>query len=218
MSVGVARLGGLLWVAAVSASAAPLGGLPTQGPTVSAFVLRGWALESTTQADLDGDGLADAVLVLLQDGAAERARAVVWLHAVKDGGFRLVDSNVGLLACFGCLGMKGGDAQPDIEVKGQVVSFSQSGGSRDAYGATHRFRFEKAGVRLIGHDDDDIDTLTGASTSTSRNLLTGLTVVTTQPAERDDNDQPTHAKPTTKKVRGKPAPPLLLRDVKGFGD
>lgn len=218
MSGRAARPAVLASLTALSAWAAPLAGLPATGATTQAFVPAGWAVESETKADLDGDGLGDVVLVLLQQGDAERARAVVWLHAAKAGGLALIDSNRGLLACFSCLGMKGGDAAPTIDVKGPVVSFTQRGGSRDAYASTHRFRFEKRGVRLIGHDDSSMDTLTGANTSTSRNLLTGLTVVTSQAAERDDDDRPTGATPRTKRTRGKPPPVVLLRDVKGSGD
>lgn len=194
------------------ASPVPALEVPETGASASEFAPKGWQVESSVEGELNGDARADLLVVLLQDGEVDRARALVWLHGEAKG-FRLVDVNSTLLACFECLGVKGGTAAPQISIAKRVVSISQSGGSRDAYGSTHRFRFDGKEVKLIGLDRTTMDTLTGAGTSISRNFLTGVTVAQTTPAQTDDNGKPTGQKPTKKTSKAKPAALVRLADV-----
>jgi hypothetical protein len=218
MHLPVRALVALLVMTAVASQAKPLDGVPERGAAAADFAPKGWSVESTLAADLDGAAPEDLVLVLLGPGDVDQPRALVWLHGVKGGGFVRIDSNVGLLACLNCLGVKGGSGAPDLSVAKRVLTVSSMGGSRESYSATHRFRFEKGGVRLIGVDHGSGDSLRGEWTSRSENLLTGVTVVETQPAEEDESGRPTGAKPTKKTTRSAPSAPVLLRDVKEFGD
>ncbi|MBL8933596.1 MAG: hypothetical protein JNM69_03535 [Archangium sp.] len=207
----------LLTCFAVTALAKPLEGVPTTGAAAADFAPKGWVVETSLEGDLNGDKTPDLVVVLIQQGDGDRSRALLWLHGAAKG-YTLVDSNVGLVACFSCLGMKGGDAKPELEIKKKVLVVTQWGGSRESYGAVHRFRLEKGVVRLIGVDHSELDTLTGAGTTTSANLLTGVTIVELTPAERDENDQPTNAKPKKTTTKKKPAPLPAFNTVKEYGE
>ncbi|MFO0723016.1 MAG: hypothetical protein U1E65_04465 [Myxococcota bacterium] len=167
--------------------------------------------------DLDGDAIPDAVVVLLASGDGDRARALVWLSGEKDG-FRRVATNVGLAACFGCLGMKGGDATPELEINKRVLTVTQWGGSRESYGAVHRFRLEKGAPRLIGADHSTTDTLTMEGKTRSENYLTGVTVVSEEPAAEDEEGKPTGKKPKTTKTTGKKEPLRAFEDVTEYGE
>jgi hypothetical protein len=63
------------------------------------------------RADLDGDPIEDAIVVLLEEDqtAGDRRRALLWLTGTAQG-FAIKASNVGLLACYVCLGMKSPDS------------------------------------------------------------------------------------------------------------
>ena len=113
--------------------------------------------------------------------------------------------------------MKGGDATPELEIEKKVLTVTQWGGSRETSGATHRFRLEQGAVRLIGVDHSMMDTLTGAGSTISENLLTGLTVVEKTPPQVDQNDKPTGAKPKKTTTKKKPSPLPALSAVKEYG-
>ena len=217
--MGRARLlSALSVVLAASAAAKPLDGLQTEGATAADFAPNGWKVESTLAAELDGVAPPDLVVVLLGPGDVDQPRALVWLHGRAKGGFTLIDSNVGMLACFQCLGVKGGDGAPELSVKKRVLTVSSMGGSRQSYSATHRFRFEGGLVRLIGVDHWNGDTLSGEGSTRSDNLLTGVSIVEEQPAEEDEEGKPTGRKRSKKTTRSTPKPPVALREVKEFGE
>lgn len=191
--------------------AAPLEGVPPTGATAAAFAPAGFEVESSLEGELNLDGVRDLVVVLVESAAkrdGDRSRALLWLHGVPAGGYALVASNVGLLACVGCLGINGGDAAPELTLSPKgVLAVSQSGGSRERYGTTHRFRLEQQGVTLIGLDTDEHDGLSGAGRSLSTNLLTGAQVAET-----------TDAKGRTSKVKKKVKPaPVPFAEVRGYG-
>lgn len=211
------RLSLLLTLVSVTAFAKPLEGVAASGATAADFAPKGWVVEATLEGDLNGDKTPDLVVVLIQEGEGDRSRALLWLHSAAKG-FTLVDSNVGLVACFSCLGMKGGDAKPELEIKKKVLIVTQWGGSRESYGAVHRFRLEKGVVRLIGVDHSDMDTMTGAGANASVNLLTGLTVVEQTPPQFDENGKETNAKPKKTTTKRKPTPLPAFNEVKEYGE
>ncbi|MDX2015924.1 MAG: hypothetical protein SFW67_37365 [Myxococcaceae bacterium] len=204
-------------LAAVEAASRPLDGVPQRGASAADFAPGGWSVEATLQADLDGVAPDDLVIVLLGPGSVDQSRALVWAHALEGGGFTRIDSNVGLLACMNCMGVKGGSGAPDLSVSKRVLTVTSMGGSRESYSATHRFRFEQGLVRLIGVDHWDGDSLSGEGRSRSENLLTGVTVVETQPATEDEAGKPTGLKATKKTTRAKPKPPVALHEVREYG-
>lgn len=186
--------------------------VPPSGLTATDFAPKGWTVERSVPGELNGDATPDLIVVLLQDGEVDRRRALLWLHGAKKG-LTLVARNETLLACFGCLGIKGGDGTPSIEIAKRVVSIEQEGGSREIWSNTHRFRFEGKAVSLIGVDRFTADTLTGASSKVSRNLLTGLTVVEQTPPELGEDGKPTGLKPSKKSSKSKPKPLVRFADV-----
>lgn len=195
--------------------AAALPGVPQSGERVEAFVPKGWTIESQLDGSLVTATSKDKVLVLLADeGQGDRARALVVLKGEKSG-FSLLGSNVGLLACHSCMGVKGGDGAPEMSIEKRVLVISQYGGSREYYGVTHRLRVEKEGLRVIGVDHSSGDSLTGESSSTSENLLTGAVVEeATPPMPEGGGDSP----PSKKKKSKRPVKPLpKLEDLKEYG-
>lgn len=206
------RLAPALLVLASTALAKPLDAVPASGAAAASFAPAGWMVESTLAGDLNGDATPDLVVVLIEKAPGERGRALLWLHG-KDHGYLRVDSNVGLLPCFQCMGVKGGDGAPTLAIAKGVLVVSQVGGSRESYGSVHRFRFEQGGVRLIGVDQDSHDSLTGESDSTSINLVTGVTIRQTTPPETDEAGKPTNRKPTKTTTREKPGPLPQLNAV-----
>lgn len=191
-----------------------LPGVPQTGAAAEAFVPKGWAIESQLDGSLVTATSKDKVLVLLaNEGEGDRARAMVVLKGEKSG-FSLLGSNVGLLACFSCMGVKGGDGAPELSIEKRVLVISQYGGSREYYGATHRLRVEKEGLRVIGVDRSSGDSLTMESSLVSENLLTGAVVEEIQPPTPENGPEPKQQKKRTKRAV-KPLP--KLEDLKEYG-
>lgn len=196
--------------------------LPASVPDPDALASPGWSVELAIEGELNSDTSPDRAVVLLQDeGAAEdRARVLVVLLGQAKG-FTVAASNARLLACFGCLGMKGGDAQPNIEIVRGVMSITQNGGSRHWYGSVHKFRFDKRERRLvlIGLDDISGDGGTGEEKTTSTNYLTARRIVTHTPPQVDDDGKelPVNTSEQTQKFEREPL--LKFEDVRSaFGD
>jgi len=183
------------------ALARPLDGVPGTGAKPEAFVPRGFAIELQVEGELSGDARPDRLLVLLEEpvGDEPRERALVWLHATEQG-YTKVATNVGLLACFGCLGMNGGDGTPTITIERRVALVQQYGGAGVAYGTLHRLRFDAPAVRLIGLDSSEMERTSLVMRETSVNLLTGA-------SETKVTDDAGKTKVTREK--GKPAPVAL---------
>jgi len=181
----------LFAAACLGPAAAYAAGLPVPrtAAALQGFVPKGWAIESKVEGDLDGDGAADAVLVLLQEegqGDRERALVVVLRRGER---WALGGTNQGLLACLGCLGVKGGDGAPNNEIRRGVLAVHQYGGSREAYASVHRFRWNRVrgAFELIGLDTEGGDTLTGERSSSSCNLITGSCIETSTPPQVDED-------------------------------
>jgi hypothetical protein len=170
-----------------------------------ALVPDGWGVEVSIEGELNGDEETDRVLVLLQKQAKEgedRKRALVVLFR-KGEGFEVAGTNGSLLACFECLGMKGGDATPEIEIAKGTMVVSQWGGSRHTYASTHKFRWSAAAKRLqlIGLDRTWEDTVLGGSREVSTNFLTGDRVTQTTPAAVDEEGTAVKETPKTKREK-----------------
>ncbi len=191
--------------------------VPRTAAKLTAFVPAGWPVESKLEGELDGDGRADTVLVLLQKpqpDEGDRQRALVVLRR-RGAGWEVAGTNVGLVQGWQMGGVKGGDAAPTLSITGKrVLVVEQWGGSRWTYGFTHRFRWsrERARLELIGVDKSDMDTLGGASSESSCNLLTGVCVEKKTPGQEDEEGNPVEGAPApteeTRKVGKKPLPAL----------
>ena len=192
----------------VAASAAALELTATEAASPAALVPAGWHVESRHQGDLDGDGVGDLVLVLQHaehEGTRDRALLVVAHHGKV---WKVLASNLGLLPCAGCAGVKGGDAAPGVTIERRVLTISLAGGSREWWSSVLRFRIEKrtGHLDLIGRDDSTGDSWTGAEHDRSTDYLTGAWVRTDQPPAPDDGGPQPAA--TVKKGRG-PRVPLV---------
>ena len=196
---------------------AQIAALPPRGAAVAAFVPSGWVIERRLEADLDRDKSHDAVLVLLQDErtAGDRQRALVVLLQRAEG-FVLGGRNFGLLPFLGGAGVKGGDGAPELKVDRGVLVVEQSGGSREFYSSTSRFRWNRARgcFELIGEDTSSGDSLDHSVSSTSCNLLTRRCETTVMSPEFDSegNEIPTRTTVTRYRLPRQPLPTLEKPD------
>jgi hypothetical protein len=196
--------------AEISRAQSAMSSLPKRGATPEAFVPKGWSVEFVVEGDLDADYERDTVLVLLEDGPEyDRERALVVLLR-RDSGYLLGGSNSGLLPCWGCSGVKGGDGTPSIEIKKGVLLVDQVSGSRFFTTRLSRFRWHRSRhvFELIGEDVHSGDAVTGAGTDSSCNFLTRECVETVTPAQVDEEGHEIPAAGTTRSWK-LPKKPLL---------
>lgn len=180
--------------------------VPAAGQTPRDFVPKGWKLEtdeSIVSGDLNRDGVADAVLRLVEDLPIEgadgtlnmRSRALVILIARPDGGFMRAAVAPKLLGCTLCYGVLGDPAGGNIrlEIKNGILDVNQLSGSREATDLTLRFRHDPASGRflLIGAERSDYDRAAGGGASTSTNYLTGVRVTKTTTVGRGGRERTT---------------------------
>lgn len=196
--------------AEVTRARAAISALPKRGATPGAFVPKGWSVEVTVEADLDADQNPDKVLVLLEDGPEDdRERAAVVLLK-RESGYVLGGSNVSLLPCWGCSGVKGGYGTPSIEVRKGVLLVDQIAGSRNFTTRLSRFRWHRSRrvFELIGEDVHSGDAVTGESTDSSCNFLTRECVETVTPPQVDQEGHEIPSAGTTRSWK-LPKKPLL---------
>ena len=204
-------------LACSGAAAAPFAVPVRKAAAPEAFVPQGWTVELSIDGELDGNAVADRVLVLLENEheGGDRNRAFVVLLKRAEG-WELAGTNGSFLPCFSCMGAKGGDGAPEIEIRNRVIGVTVWGGSRYWYGVTHRLRWN-AGVhkvQLIGLDEDEGDSATGKTEESSYNFLTGDVITVTTPPQQDNEGKATNAVPRTKRGRFPKRPLLELERVK----
>ncbi|HET9929061.1 MAG TPA: hypothetical protein VFQ35_00155 [Polyangiaceae bacterium] len=187
---------------------------PPKPSSEATFVTEGWAIERRFDADLDGDGARDRVLVVLQHDADKtefRRRALVILLR-REGGYILGGQNDKLINCLDCGGVRGGDGSPQLEIQRGSLVVTQYIGSREYSSVTSRFRWsaERRRFELIGEDKTQGDALTGESLTTSCNLLTFACIETKTPPQVDDqgNDRRAASKRRSHPLPRKPPTPL----------
>jgi hypothetical protein len=158
--------------------------IPLRAEATQRFAPRGWKLEKRISGDLNRDKIADAALILVENGLnrdangnpAARKRAL--LVVLKEGkGFRRAGFNASLL-----LGTRDGGAfyggvetPVGVSIKKGVLLIEQEFGSREVTEITHRFRYNARAKRfhLIGAELRERDRLTGGGRFVSTNYLTG---------------------------------------------
>jgi hypothetical protein len=184
--------------------------VPAEGRTAADFVPGGWVKEEEVNGDLNGDGLTDAALRLIEDLPVEtggvwneRYRALVVLFGKSGGGFERAAVAARLLSCSTCAGVLGdpGGGNVSLEIKNGVLNVSQLSGSREATDLTHRFRYDPRLKRflLIGEDIETYDRILGNSQSESTNYLTG-TRITKKHRVLRKNGEPVLVSTAKKKV------------------
>ncbi len=199
----------------VPSHAEPFGTPVTTGKSARAFAPKGFKIESETKADLTGDGVPDAAVVLVSPASDDSPgrRALLFLRGEQGGGFVLMGSSGSVLPSPGDCGIKGEECTPDISVKKNVVNITVSGGSRESWRRTLRFRPNAASgkVELIGRDESSFDGLTEAAESTSINYVTQDRTVTKTPARTDDDGK--EIVPTPKPTTTKDKAPVKLQAI-----
>ncbi len=161
--------------------------IPATGSDPRDFIPAGWKLEKQLTADLDGDGVSDYVLKLIEnkpsktaeDAVNDRARALVVLLA--DAGGKLTRAAVAdrLLQCTQCGGAFYGVVEAPAEVTidpKAVIVVAQDHGSREVSNMTFRFRYDASSKRfvLVGFDYAERDRATAKVVAESTNYLTGV--------------------------------------------
>lgn len=162
--------------------------IPAAGDSANSFVPPGWKIEEEVSGDLNGDGLPDFALKLVEDKPArekdgvptERQRALVLVLANQNGRLLRVAVTDTLLQCTNCGGAFYGMTQTPAGVKIEkgVLIVNQDHGSRELTTTTFRFRYEPESGKfvLIGFDISSADRATGDTVSESTNYLTGARV------------------------------------------
>ena len=180
--------------------------VPAQARDSRSFAPAGWKIEEQLSGDVNGDGLPDYVIKLVEDKAekdsegipTERGRALVIAVATRDGGLKRAGVADKLLQCTRCGGAFYGvvETPTTLTIEKGVVVVEQDHGSRDITNTTYRFRFDPATERfiLIGFDLTDADRATAGVVSESSNYLTGVRVITRSKGDRDVKTRSTFAK------------------------
>lgn len=169
------------------------------------FAPKGWKVEEDVKGDLNGDGIVDHSIKLIEDKPGntedrmnDRSRALVVVFGRQDGG--LVKAAVAgkLLQCTGCGGAFYGamDAPANVKIQKGVIIVEQDSGSRWVTDTTYRFRYdEQPGMFiLIGYDYSSRDRAEGSSSSESTNYLTGKRITTVAKGKKTTTKTTTVAK------------------------
>lgn len=192
----------IVFMAAMSAAAQDAGVIdvskvPATAEKLSGFVPAGWKLEEQIDGDLNGDGVADHALKLIEDKPAtnkddtmnERGRALILVFEDKDGKYSNAAVADKLLQCASCGGAFYGvsPAPANVSIKKGVLIVEQDHGSRDVTDVTFRFRFDEQPNMfiLIGFDYSSRDRAAGGGASESTNYLTGKRITTKSKGKRD---------------------------------
>jgi hypothetical protein len=126
--------------------------IPSSGETVEAFVPRGFHVHSRKDADFNGDGLIDVVLVLEGDDEVlryEQPRPLVVLFAQPGGGYGLSvrSDEVVYTAPLG----NHGDHFMGVELRGNTfVVRDESGGLVSGGGVSDQYQFRSGAWVRIG--------------------------------------------------------------------
>jgi hypothetical protein len=126
----------------------------------------GWTVAAHAEGDLNGDGRPDLAVVLRDSASADDAanpppRLELRVYLQRSDGSYALHTTAPRAVCAGCGGPKGGDllGEPAITKKG-LLELSYSGGSREAWDITAKWRLDKSGhFRLIGWTQRNRDTL-----------------------------------------------------------
>lgn len=169
------------------------------------FAPKGWKVEEDVKGDLNGDGIADHCIKLIEDKPGntedsmnDRNRALVVVFGRQDGG--LVKAAVAgkLLQCTGCGGAFYGvsEAPANVKIEKGVIIVEQDHGSRWVTETTLRFRYdEQPGMFiLIGYDYASRDRAAGGSSTESTNYLTGKRITTVEKGKKSTTKTTTVAK------------------------
>lgn len=160
-----------------------------QAATVEGFVPSGWKLQDRATGDLNGDGLADAALVLRMDDQRNLIPSdwdpaqkydsnpymLVVASARKGGGYALGADDHRLIPRLENQNQE--EPFDDIKIERGTVRirmhlFMDAGGWQMG-GSAYTFRWQDGTFRLIGFDRDEVHRGSGDTIETSVNYLSG---------------------------------------------
>ena len=172
----------LLAAAQVPASVAPLPRdivVPASAAQPAQFVPEGWVLEQQKVADFNGDGRADALLLMRKPaaGTPQRILAVVLRQRGANSGYALAELNRRLIPYSDDTTQE--DPMADGELTAQRGGFEikltllSGAGSYQTASVRYRFRYQDGCFRLIGYDRMETQRATLDTRDLSINFLTG---------------------------------------------
>ena len=199
-------LAGSLWLALSGQSVAGQGEIrldksrvPAVAGNVKEFVPSGWKIEEQLTGDLNGDGVSDHALKLVEDKPAkdqddvaiERSRALVIALGQKDGKLGRAGIAAKLLQCTRCGGAFYGvvEAEANVSIEKGTLVVQQDHGGRELTNTSYQFRYDPETQRfvLIGFDYSSADRMTAQVISESTNYLTGVRKVSRDKGEKTLN-------------------------------
>ncbi|MBL0740667.1 hypothetical protein [Chryseolinea lacunae] len=173
----------------------PAGAQPAFGSKES-FIPQNWTLLHEAVGDLNRDSLADVAMVVEYAGDAlenERPRSLILLLRDKQSKLYSLAEQADHVVLDGQSGGTQGDPFASMEIKNNVLRLDFSGGSREQWTTTHRYRYapEKY-FRVIGATYKVTD---GKVTTTyDYNLSNGNIIVTTKDSGNKANNKTTSRK------------------------
>jgi hypothetical protein len=157
--------------------------VPARAAQPAGFVPEGWVVEQQEVADFNGDGLADALLMMRPreaSGVPQRILAVVLRQRGAGAGYKLAEVNRRLIP------QADGSAQEDPMADGKLdarpggfdIKLTLMAGAGSYLSATvrYRFRYEGGCFRLTGYDRMETHRATLATHDLSIDFLTGAVV------------------------------------------
>lgn len=161
----------------IALAATTLPAIPKTGKTIQDFVPKGWHLLAQTRGELNQDGKDDIVLALASDAESKPhkekiSRLLVILLQNQDGTFQRSAVSSKTLLCQSCGGFKG-DPFEDIRIENGTVVVPHSGGSRDSWRSTHRFRYNNDSWDLVSKHTETVNTATNEKNVVDTNYETG---------------------------------------------
>jgi hypothetical protein len=175
----VAAIGALLTAAQTAPPDAQLPPIAKRAANPAEFVPKGWELEQQKVADLNGDGLPDALLMMMRPqpaGAPERILAVVLREPGQTAEYALSELNSRLIP-------RTGETQEDPMADGELIvrrggfdiklTLLAGIGSYATATFRYRFRYQDGCFRLIGYDRMETNRGTLDMRDLSINFLTG---------------------------------------------
>lgn len=172
--------------------------VPSTAAQLAQFVPPGWVLEQKKVADLNGDGRADALLLMRKSNsgdAPERILAVVLRRSGDHDGYMLAELNSRLIPHSDNATLE--DPMADGELVAQRGGFEiklmlMAGvGSYQMATLKYRFRYQDGCFRLIGFDRLETNRATLDTRDLSINFLTGLVVHRTGNAQSSATEKHT---------------------------
>ncbi len=125
-----------------------------------------WKLYQETWGDLNDDGIKDAAVMMFLEpkDADDRGKAAIAVLLGEKGGTYKIHTQAGGATCVGCGGPKASFTDPmgTLAITGKgILTIDYSGGSREMYDITTKWRFDKAYNRIvmIGETQTVVDTM-----------------------------------------------------------